>query len=101
MEYKKVLTCGKKIVFRDLVVFVLSSHNPRVGIIASKKVGNAVARNKAKRMIREAYRQNTELNEWELVVIARKSLLSCDFSDVFATFEKLRQKLANERSLQT
>jgi len=33
----------------------------RVGVVASRKVGNAVTRNKAKRWMRELYRRNKDL----------------------------------------
>ena len=50
-------------VLRDRAAGLLKKQNPekktinRIGISASKKVGGAVARNRAKRVIREAYRK--------------------------------------------
>lgn len=69
--YKKAYHGGKSRQSRTLCVYVLrdraanmlKKQNPlkeklnRIGISASKKVGGAVQRNRAKRAIREAYRQ--------------------------------------------
>ena len=48
----------------------------RLGIVASRKVGNAVARNRAKRLIREAFRRHADRMPpgLDLVVIARPGL---------------------------
>jgi ribonuclease P protein component len=50
---------------------------PRLGVTASKKVGNSVVRNRAKRLIREAFRRlRAELPPWlDLVVVARGSIV--------------------------
>lgn len=54
--YKK----GKCIVNKNVVIYVKKNNKPfnNIGIAAGKKVGNAVARNRAKRVIRQAYREN-------------------------------------------
>lgn len=60
-------------------VFILSASadpgSPRIGITASRKVGNAVVRSRTKRLIREAFRATREL--WpvgiDVVVIAKRS----------------------------
>ena len=50
----------------------------RLGIIASKRIGNAVARNKAKRKIREIFRhiKNRVEPAFDVVLISGRDLLS-------------------------
>ena len=71
--YKK----GKCIVNRNVVIYVRKNNKPfnNLGITAGKKVGNAVLRNRAKRVIRQAYREN-EINMpvgIDMIIVARAS----------------------------
>jgi ribonuclease P protein component len=58
----------------------------RVGVVASRKVGNAVARNRAKRWMRELFRRNKDLlaHPVDLLIVATAAMKE-------ATWPELRE----------
>lgn len=56
----------------------------RLGAVTSRKIGNAVARNRARRLLREAFRlhQNALPSPVDLVLVARASIVGKKYSDV-------------------
>ena len=60
---------------------VASTNSPRFGIIASKKVGNAVQRNFAKRRTKALKNifLNCGRNEFDYILVAKKNLLNENF----------------------
>lgn len=57
---------------------------PRFGFTVSKKMGNAIARNRIKRRLRDALRRgNPPLKDGcDYVLISRQKALDCDFSEI-------------------
>ncbi len=72
---------GRRLPGQNLVIYVLPrplqerQQRARMGLVVSKKVGNAVARNRVKRWLRECYRRMDPPAPAgiDLVVIARPS----------------------------
>ena len=58
-DFRRAYARGKSYVSPVVVVYVIKNRYKmlRVGITTSKKIGNAVHRSRARRVIREAYRQ--------------------------------------------
>jgi ribonuclease P protein component len=92
-EFQKVLAEGKKKrIGRLCTVFSLPNdlNRKRLGIIASKKVGNAVARNRVKRAIRETFRQmrHRMTPAVDIVVISGKEMVA-------ESYKVIDEKLSN------
>lgn len=81
-EYTHVFSRGKKVWGRHFLGYVLleAGMETRLGLVVSRKVGQAVTRNRVKRLIREFFRSNRRRfpQGMQLVVIARPSSESLD-----------------------
>lgn len=92
-EFDKVMREGKKRrVDTVCTVFYLPNglNRKRLGIIASKKVGNAVQRNRAKRKIREVFRcmKDRISPAMDIVVISGKDLVPLHFGSLAQKISK-------------
>jgi ribonuclease P protein component len=75
-EFERVYRQGRSTANRHLVLYSFpnaSTQAPRLGLSVSRKVGGAVARNRVKRLLREAFAQHEqELSPGQdVVVVAR------------------------------
>lgn len=88
-DFKRVYIKGKSFSNRELVLYVFNNYKVedyRLGISVSKKIGNAVTRNRIRRLIKEVVRSKAgEIKikkNIDIIIIARKpssEMNYCDF----------------------
>ena len=103
-EFLSIQERGQRVSTPRFVLILSSSSapgSPRLGITASRKVGNAVVRSRAKRLIREAFRATRTL--WpagiDVVVIVKRSPGESKLESVVSEWEAARPQI--ERKIRT
>jgi ribonuclease P protein component len=93
-EFTAVQEQGRRVATRYFTMLGLVNARScdRLGVIASRRFGGAVARNRAKRRLRELFRLTSPHREaaspMDLVVIPRRELLNAPFSLVRDDFAR-------------
>ena len=88
---------GRRAHGRYLTIIAAPAPGPdsRIGIVASKKLGGAVVRNRAKRLIREMFRTQTAPERAsDLVVIPKAIALQVDSVEVVSDYKATLRRLS-------
>jgi len=76
-EFQKVYKIGKKAFGYYALVYIMKNNKEynRCGYVVSKKTGNAVCRNRLKRLFREYYKEKDSLVQkgYDIVFIAKRN----------------------------
>lgn len=98
-EFQHVFDRGVRVHGRYMTVLMAATPGAvcRLGIVASKKLGGAVVRNRAKRLIREVFRNNPPnvVPAVDILVIPRRELLTASYPDIEADFKGACRRVAS------
>jgi len=90
-DFALIYNKGKSVPEKCIVLFAKKNDFPysRVAFLASKKVGNSVARNRARRLMKESYREIREdlAAGYDMIFIARKTICNLKCADVKKSME--------------
>jgi ribonuclease P protein component len=98
-DFQRVYRQGKVLQGRYFKIFYLESGGPpRLGLTLARRLGGAVVRNRAKRVIREAFRLNKGLF-WglELIVQLRDGIEDLSKGELREEFLRAARRLAQRR----
>lgn len=91
-DFRRIYARGKSFVSPVLVTYVLKNRgkNIRIGITTSKKTGNAVKRNRSRRVIREAFRKMAPgiQTGYDFIFVARGRTPFVKSTEVFRAMEQ-------------
>ena len=92
-EFQMLIHTGKKTVCDSFVLYYLPKKElqARGGISLSRKIGNAVVRNRIKRQVRMMCMDLVDftVSEYDFIIIVRHGYLTCSYADNKNSLEKL------------
>ena len=94
-EFTRVYEKGTRHRGRFMTCFALRNDvgSPRLGISASQKIGNAVMRNRAKRLVRELFRARKPLTPLDVVIIPRREIVNASWQHIEADYRAAIQRI--------
>ncbi len=99
--FNQVIQQGNKKSNKVYIMYYLESNesNPKFGIAVSKKIGNAVTRNRIKRQVRAIIDKNKMLfkNSYNYIIMIRKEYNDLRFNEKEILFQELLGKVNNEK----
>lgn len=97
--FQIVYKTGRSVVDSMSVMYVLANDgkNIKIGFAVGKKMGNAVVRNRVKRLMREVFRhRRSELKDSiHIIWVARKKLIAADIY----TYDRIFMRLAKRAGI--
>src|SRR4051794_26274602 len=104
-EFTAVQNHGRRVATKYMTVLAqpATGTSDRLGIIASRRLGGAVVRNRAKRRLREVFRHQSAPADsqahcaLDLVVIPRRELVSAPFPAIAEDFRAAVHRLRGKR----
>jgi ribonuclease P protein component len=95
-EFELIYKHGTKAGGRFMTIFLLRNGRPisRLGVAATRKLGGAVVRNRAKRLVRDIYRRHKPGPGLDLVVVPRREFLTVGLASLEADYQSIVSRRA-------
>lgn len=89
-DFQRVYAKGLRLRGRyaTLILLPTGGASGRLGVSATKKLGGAVKRNRAKRLIREIFRRCKVAQGFDLVVVPKQELLDAGLTAIEAEYRR-------------
>jgi ribonuclease P protein component len=83
-----------------MTVFVVPNETAasRFGVAATRKLGSAVERNRAKRVSRELFRRHKVTAGLDIVIVPRREMLDASFATLESDYLAVLERRTRERS---
>ena len=87
-DFERIYSSGAKVHGRFMTLFVMGNGTPapRFGVAATRKLGSAVERNRAKRRARELFRRKKDIGGLDIVIVPRREMLDAPFVTLEADY---------------
>jgi ribonuclease P protein component len=98
-EFERAYNTGVRIHGRFMTVFAVpnGTERPRIGVAATRKLGSAVIRNRAKRLARELFRRHKGASGLDIIIVPRREMLDASFANVESDFLAVLERRGRER----
>lgn len=100
-DFEQAYQEGLRVSGRYMLIFLKRTEQTtaRLGIAATRKIGGAVIRNKAKRRVRELFRHHKPSVGVDVVVVPRRELVAAPFASLEIEFRALLDRRVPERAV--
>ncbi|MBI3652822.1 MAG: ribonuclease P protein component [Acidobacteria bacterium] len=99
-HFRRAYETGRKVQARYFTAFVLANGDAqsRLGITATRKMGNAVARNRARRLVREVFRKNQRLvpSGIDIIINVKSALAEVAYKDLESDFISFLERTSKQ-----
>src|SRR4029434_4877088 len=99
-DFERAYSTGVRIHARFMTLFVVGNGGPssRLGVAATRKLGSAVERNRAKRLAREVFRRHKIGGGLDIVIVPCRKVLDASFASRETDYTSALERRGRERA---